>query len=135
MTMKQRPDGLEVVVRGVELLAELVPFFPSSLAARGVIAAEILNFVGTEEQLDWFIQAAIRQFPKFEGVPALRALYCSRYQADDGVYIGTPEQMEAHFWAREMDENEARMERYRQEALVAGEPLKAFPLPEVKRIQ
>lgn len=126
------------VMKGVVLLSELIPFFPSSEAAQRVIAIEVRNFVGSDEHLQWFIQAAVRQFPKFEGVPALRALYASRYTPDDNILptlnVASPEQLEADFHRREMQENEQRMERYKQEALAAGEPLKAFPLPDVKRL-
>ena len=126
------------VMKGVVLLSELIPFFPASEAAQRVIAMEVRNFVGSSEQLEWFIQAAVRQFPKFEGVPALRALYASRFTPDDNVLptlnVASPEMLEADFRRREMEENERRFEAYKQEALAAGEELKAFQLPDVKRL-
>lgn len=130
----------ERVSQGVALWAEMMPWFPKSLVAKAYISQKVHEFVGTDEQLNWFIDAVMEQFNTWEGLPALRALFNSRYAPADGLRPAvdapgpTAEQLEADFRLREMEENERRMESYRQEALAAGEELKAFPLPDVKRL-
>lgn len=132
--------NLDVVMSCVQNLAEVIPFFPQGFAARALIASEIHCFVGTKEQLAWFEAAAVRQIRKYDGVPVFRALYCTKFEPSDGVAPlldlpgFTTDELEAKARLREMEENDARLERYKQEALADGEPLKAFPLPDVKRL-
>lgn len=132
---------LDAVMRGVDLMGELMLFFPKSLAARSVIATEIHSFAGTEQQLAWFIDATVSHFSKFEGLPFLRALYCTKFEPADGMMpvVELPgystEAMEAKFRAKEMDENERRLEDYKQKAISEGKKPGKFLLPEVKRIQ
>ena len=132
---------LDRVGEGVLLLGELIPFFPKSLVARTYAAQYIHAFVDTEEHLEWFISACIEQFPQFEGLPAFRALYNTRYAPADGVMptVNLPgfstEELEAKYQAAVLEENTRRQEEYEQKkALAAAEEFKAFPLPEVKRL-
>jgi hypothetical protein len=132
---------IERVSQGVLLLMELIPFFPTSIIARSYIAQYIHGFVDTEEHLDWFIGKCIEQFPKFEGLPALRALYCTRFDPADGVppTVDIPGYSEPELIARHeaaiLEENTRREAEFRrQKELAAGEQFKAFPLPEVKRL-
>jgi len=76
---------LDRVVRGVELIGEFMQDFPRSKAAREIVAQDFHEFVGTDQQLDWFVQACIRHFPCWPGIPQLRALYCSKFVPDDGI--------------------------------------------------
>ncbi len=131
----------ETVMKVVDLFMEMIPFFPDSLAARFAICEEIHSFVGTEEQLTWFSKAYRQNCgTKWTGEPMLRAVFCLKYAPDDGIMptVEVPghtiNELEARSRLREMEENDRRMEAYRQEALEAGEPLKAFPLPDVKRL-
>ena len=75
---------LDRVAQGVELIAEFMQDFPPSRAAHGLVAQHIHDFVGTDQQLQWFVQACIRHFHCWPGVPQLRALYCSKFAPDDG---------------------------------------------------
>lgn len=131
---------LPKIMEGVDLLAEMIEFFPQSLVARSVIAAEIQSFVGTVEQLDWFIASAYRHFPKWKGLPYFRALYNTQYPSDDGIAPTvelpgyTSDDLEGRAKLREMEENDRRMETYKREALESGQKLKAFPLPDAKRL-
>ena len=135
--------SIDRVGEGVLLLVELIPFFPTSVVAKTYIAQYIHGFVDTQEHLDWFVGKCIEQFPRFEGLPALRALYCTRYDPADGVTptVNIPGHSEpdliAQHQAAVLEENTQRFEefeRQRQEALKAGEDVKAFPLPNVKRL-
>ena len=132
---------LDQVMRGVDLMGELMVFFPKSIAARSVIASEIHNFVGTERQLSWFIDATLQHFSKFEGLPFFRALYCTKFEPADGMMPVvelpgyTTDALEAKFRRNEMDENERRLQDYQQQMIREGKKPNKFLLPEVKKIQ
>jgi hypothetical protein len=139
--MTQNKVSLAEAWEATTLLAELLPFFPRAEIARRFIAAEIYNFVGTKEQLDWFLVAAARTIKKWEGLPPLRALYATRYEPDDGVRPTielpgfTADELEAKHRLREMAENAQRFENYRRQALLAPpEDREAFRLPELKAL-
>lgn len=131
----------EDIMKVVDLFIEMVPFFPNSVAARCAVCEEVYSFVSTQEQLEWFSKA-FRQIAgtKWMGEPMLRAVFCTRYEPADGIMpkVEVPgyatEELEARHRLQEMQENERRLQSYRQEALAAGEPLKTFPLPKVKRL-
>jgi hypothetical protein len=132
---------LEEVGKAVNALTNLVPFFPSDTHSRLIITAEIRSFVGTVEQLSWFLQACVRHISKWQGVPQLRALYCTRFEPADGVapVVDTPgfttPELEAKYLAREIEENERQLEAYRREALLAPpEDREPFLLPEAKTL-
>jgi hypothetical protein len=149
MSTKPARDGqnsakpsLDRVGEGVLLLAELIPFFPKSLIAQTYVAQYIHEFVDTEEHLDWFISAAIAQFPAFEGLPALRALYNTRFAPADGIMPTvelrgyTTAELEARYQAAVLEENAQRQAMYEQQrALASAEEFAAFPLPDVKQLQ
>jgi hypothetical protein len=131
----------ESVMKVVHLFAEMIPFFPNSMAALCAICEEIYSFVGTDQELAWF-SVEYRRIcgKKWEGQPLMRAVFCLKYQPADGIMPTvdapghTTEDLEARARLREMEENDLRPEAYKREALEAGEPLKAFPLPDVKRL-
>jgi hypothetical protein len=125
----------------VGALSEVVPFFPQKPLALDLITEAVLEFVGTDEQLEWFARAAIRNLPKYEGVPQLRALFCTKYAPADGlpavVEIAghTEEELEARFRQREIAENQRRHDEYlRQARLAPAEDRAPFQLPELKQI-
>ena len=131
----------ERVFAVVGTLAEVIPFFPQKELALDLITEAVLEFVGTEEQLDWFARAAVRSLSKYEGVPQLRALFCSKYAPADGLPPAveipgyTEEELEARFRQREIAENQRRHDEYlRQAQLAPPEDRAPFQLPELKQI-
>jgi hypothetical protein len=131
-----RPDVGEVLDAVTELAA-LLPFFPQDAFALKLLAEHVHEFIGTREQLDWFRRKAGGSLTKYDGVPALRALFCIKYAPFDGVLpiVECPgfeeDQLEAAFRQRELEENERRLQKYRREALLAPpEDREPFLLPE-----
>jgi hypothetical protein len=131
------------VVDAMMFMAAALPFFPQDAFALSVIAEEVHKFVGTKEQLDWFKRKAVGWLAQYDGVPGLRALFCTRYSPFDGQVpiVDCPgfeeDRLEAEFRRLEMESNEARLAEYRRQALLAPpedlEPLQlleAKPIPE-----
>jgi hypothetical protein len=79
--MKPTPKQLAGAVE--ELAA--IPFFPSEEGARIAITTQISRFVGDEKQLRWLVDAALGAMRKWEGLPELRGLFCTRFKPADGV--------------------------------------------------
>jgi hypothetical protein len=128
-------------MKSVDLLIELVPFFPNSVAARCTVCAEIFSFVSSQEHLDWFTDAYMRTYTKWAGFPTLRALFNTRFAPADGVMPSvnvpghTTEELEAKYQANMLEENTRREEEFRrQKQLAASDEFQAFPLPDVKRL-
>ncbi len=109
----------------VVALSQIIPFFPTSDLALDLITESVLEFVGSEERLKWFSRAAIRCISKYEGMPLLRALYCTKYSPADGVdpLVDVPGmsevELEAAFMKREMARDMARFEEYKREGQLA----------------
>jgi hypothetical protein len=125
------------VERYMAAVSRVVPFFPQDDIAVKLISAAVFKFVGTLPQLEWFAAACVDRLGKYDGVPALRALFCSRYNPADGVAPMVDvegleaEALENEYQKRVMEENERRMESYRREALLAPpEDREPFLLPE-----
>ena len=74
----------EVAADAVSKLA-LMAFFPGDSDTRGALIWALLQFVETEEQLDWLVERALQLYARWPGVGELRALYCSRFKPRDGV--------------------------------------------------
>ncbi len=132
---------VEQVTEVVAAWAELIPFFPKGAVAQKIIAAEVSSFVGTTEDLRWFGKMVVRKITKWEGLPQLRAAYCSGRMPADGIPAVsdapgfTAEQLEAEHLKREMEENERRLAEYRRLALAAPEEdRKPFQLPEARSL-
>lgn len=132
----ERPTVAEVV-ESLTAIAAMLPFFPQDNFALAVVAEDVHRFVGTREQLDWFHRQCRACLSTWDGVPALRALFCTKYAPFDGMlpiveFPGMEEdRLEADFRRRELEENERRLERYRREALLAPPEDRApFQLPE-----
>jgi hypothetical protein len=131
--------SLEDSVKLVNTLAMLVNWFPQDAAARAMIAAEIHCFVGDRSQVEWFATACIRHFSKWEGLPAFRALYNTRFEPDDGVKPSvdlpgfTTDELEAKYRERVMDENTHKFKEFKQKALGTGSG-SPFLIPDVKRL-
>lgn len=133
----ERPTEVEVL-NALQQLAALLPFFPQDAYALRLLAQQVHEFVGTREQLDWFARKAGGWLTQYDGVPGLRALFCTRYSPFDGLppIVDCPgfeeDRLEAEFRRREMDENDRRLAAYRRQAELAppedSEPL-ALPEP------
>jgi hypothetical protein len=119
----------------VQLLGELIQFFPKSDLARQTIARELHKFVGTEAQLNWFVERAIAKLSKWEGVPYLRALYNTRFAPDDGVMPEvdipgfTSEDLEAQWKNRCAEDDMRQIDDYKRKALTSADH-GPFELPE-----
>jgi hypothetical protein len=74
----------EVAADAVSKLA-LMAFFPGDSDTRGALIWALLQFVETEEQLDWLVERALQLYARWPGVGEIRALYCSRYKPRDGA--------------------------------------------------
>ena len=129
-----RADTFKVV----GALSQIIPFFPTSAAALDLITEFVLEFVGNDEQLQWFARSAGRSLARYEGMPHLRALFCTKYPPADGIQPlvevegMSEDQLEADFKRREMAANEARLEEYkRQAALAPPEDRAPLELPAV----
>jgi hypothetical protein len=131
-------------IQAVESMATLIPFFPKDPILQRVIAVEISEYVGTQEQLDWLAKTARRHFRHWErdgALVQLRGLFCTRFEPADGIRETctmsgfTAEDRERAFFEKEIEDNHRRLEHYRNEALKLPESeRKTFPLPEVKRL-
>jgi len=126
----------EEVTKVVAALSEVVPFFPKEAFALELIVESLLEFVGGQPQLDWFARAAVRTLSRYQGVPQLRALYCSNWAPADGILPTvdleglSSDRLEADFQRRVMEENEARFAVYcRQSALAPPEDREPLQLP------
>lgn len=125
-------------------MSEVIPFFPQKGLAIDIILEAIRDFIATEEQLDWFVRAAVRKLRKYEGVPHLRQLFCTRYAPADGIqptfatseeFLAHEAQMEAQYRQKEIEENEKRFETYKRQAQLAPpEDRELFLLPEPQTI-
>lgn len=78
-----RPTGKQLQGAVEELAA--IPFFPTGESARVAIATQIGKFVAEAHQLRWLVDAAINVMRKWDGIPELRGLYCTRFKPLDGV--------------------------------------------------
>jgi hypothetical protein len=114
----------------VQVLEELVAFFPKSDVAQRVIVTEIHRFCADSKQLKWFIETYARRVSRYESLAQLRAVFCSRYRPDDGIYPTvdvpglTSNDLEAQYLAREAEETDKKLLEWRREAqqgLLTGE--------------
>jgi hypothetical protein len=123
-------------------LGEMIPFFPKGPLADELMVEAILEFVSTEEQLEWLARAAIRQIRKYEGVQQLRQLFCTQFAPADGIqpvfettenFLAHEALLETQFRQREMEENDRVFEEYKRQAAL-NPPAEPLLLPEVKHL-
>jgi hypothetical protein len=132
---KSKKVSLEKCMEAVQLMKELIRFFPETEAACQAIARELYKFVGTEAQLNWFVERAIAKFSKWEGLPILRALYNTRFAPDDGIMPEvevsgfTSDNLERQWKDRCAEDDMRSIDEYRRKALAAPQTYKAFELP------
>lgn len=69
----------------VESLDGNLPFFPTKPAARSLIVAELADFCATFQQGLWLARRTVRLFKQWPGIVEMRAVYCSKYRAADGI--------------------------------------------------
>lgn len=147
----------ELIVWGVKILGQLVPFCPSDELGKECIASTLQDMVETDEQLRWLIQAAANQFSAWPGLAGLRALYCTRYRPMDGLMVRMGKNgrtrsvneailAERAYFEREAAETRAKIEGWKKEKLLAppedrapfllpapGEVLKRMPAAKEQR--
>jgi hypothetical protein len=73
----------ETAAEGVCKLA-LMAFFPGDPDTRAALVWALLQFVDTEEHLEWLVERALKLYTRWPGVGELRAVYCSRFKPADG---------------------------------------------------
>ncbi len=61
-----------------------IPYFPTDSGAQLAIMVQLELFVSSAHELRWLITAAVAVMRKWEGVPELRGLYCTRFKPADG---------------------------------------------------
>lgn len=133
-----RPTSADVL-QAMTTVAVALPFFPQNDLALALITEAVHEFIGTKEELEWFRRKAIAWLTAYNGVPELRALFCTRYAPFDGLppIVDCDENaLEAEWRRREMDDNERRLEGYRSEKLLAkSEDSEPFLLPELAEVK
>jgi hypothetical protein len=122
-------------------LSTTISFFPQDPLALDLITDAVLEFVGTDEQLDWFARAAVRSLSKYEGVPQLRALFSTKYAPADGIPPSveipgfTEAELETKFNQKQIEGNERRLAEYKRQAQLAPPEDRApFELPTLKSL-
>jgi hypothetical protein len=92
---------MKFVCSQVELLLRILGFFQPDAAVTAKIAEQIVEFANTEREVEWLVDTAIARWPRWLGVPELRALYCTRFRPKDGVEMDcastpgmTPQELE-----------------------------------------
>lgn len=60
-------------------------FFPSDVEARVGIAEQISAMAGDEDQVRWLVSRISQLFTDWPGMLEVRAVFCTRYKAKDGV--------------------------------------------------
>jgi hypothetical protein len=64
-----------------------IPYFPTDSGAQLAIMVQLELFVSSAHELRWLITAAVAVMRKWEGVPELRGLYCTRFKPADGKEV------------------------------------------------
>ena len=90
-----------------------IPYFPTAEGAKLAIGSQLAKFVTGPQELRWLVDNAISAMRRWQGVPELRGLYCTRYKPKDGIEAWcslagyTPEDSESGYLLDEA-------EKYRQ---------------------
>jgi hypothetical protein len=63
----------------------LLKFFPSDEWARTELVKLVCEMASTNEQIDWLVKRARNLWSQWEGPHELRALFCSKFKAADGI--------------------------------------------------
>jgi hypothetical protein len=66
-----------------------VPYFPSETGARIAITKQLALFVDDVTKLRWLVDTVLSRADVWPGIAGLRALYCTRWRAADGIDGGT----------------------------------------------
>lgn len=135
---------IEDVVKNVDVMSHIIPFFPSNELSKLLLAQIIHKFVNTADELSWLVVTAcnnMRDWDRSGGVVELRGIFCTKFSPADGIQTHSTsagfssEDCEARALELEIKENERRFQEYQQQALNAPEEdRQPFPLPELKRI-
>jgi len=104
-------------------ICDLVPFAPTSEPARELLGRSMVQFVQTNEQLDWLVSAVVNNLRQWAGLAELRAIYATRFgKPTDGEIVTsatTPgfrdEDLEQQFYEREAAETSKKLDQYRAE--------------------
>jgi hypothetical protein len=74
----------ETAALGVSMLAA-IPWFPTEDAARFMIAGELQSLCESQAEMNWLVRRMVRLFERWPGIPALRAVFCSKHSPLDRV--------------------------------------------------
>jgi len=103
---------------GRDLMA--IPAYPSD--QHDLILRMLDRFVDTPEHLRWLVDTAVMYLPRWEGVPALRGLYCTRYKPADGIEADctipgfTPADNEMAYYENKANEEQRKLLKWQHEA-------------------
>ena len=62
----------------------LMRFFPADPEARAIIAEDLCDLAGGDEQLEWLARRLADLYSEWPGLRECRAVFCARYTARDG---------------------------------------------------
>lgn len=131
---------LDELMAAVAAIAALMRFFPQKPEAWAFMAKQLGDFISTKERLDWFVDAAIKHFPEWPGIPHFIALYATQYKLPRGIKqtvempgFSTAE-LESKYIECEAQERARHLDEYREQAklLPSGEatkPVALLPVP------
>lgn len=102
----------EQIAGAVHEMAQVIPYFPSDEAGQLIIMRQMERFVSHAHELRWLVDTATGVMRKWESIPELRGLYCTRFKPADGIEANcslpgfTPEESEMRY---ALEESKRRM--------------------------
>lgn len=126
---------LEQITAAVLVMAEMIPFFPTSKAGQMIVIRALESFVSTDQQLAWLTDRAVNHMRKFN-LPELRGLFCTRWKPADGVQEFstlpgfTTADLEAQAFDQQAQQTAELIEKWKNQKLLAAPgSVEPFELP------
>jgi len=116
-----RPTRQQIAAAVATMSGGLVKYFPSDESAQRVIMLELERMVPTVEILNWLVDKFLRVIGEWSSLKDLRGVLCIRCTPLDGIRAScylpgfTPDELEASWHARQLEESTARIEQYRKQ--------------------
>ncbi len=64
---------------------QAIPFFPTASGAQALIASELISMCKDSQQAVWLARRMSQLYGKWPGTREMRAVFCSKYPAQDGI--------------------------------------------------
>lgn len=84
MNFMQQRLTIEQAIVVTEALS-VIPYFPQSTTARGIVAAELQAMCISLDSARWLVTRMAHLYTTWPGLPDLRSVYCSKFRPMDGV--------------------------------------------------